>query len=665
MAQRGAGWWRCRAWSLLPAMLLVTSTAAAQQGVTGRWRIDVTELSPAPVFGELVLADSAGLLVGRAALSSNNGPPVSLVHAVLDQAGVVSFTIPGPGGATFSGRLGEGSLLRGDVRSDDGRRGHWTANRLDPSIEFYPVLPAFRLRQLVGGIGAEHAFLPPAFVAAASAEAPRAALQATYDDRARASGVPALSGMALQRDAAPRLLGVEQRTIVLAAVQKTLLQLRGALPDDSARAVFDITFRPGGRWRLDLHDAALDVARQRARTLEWKNLVPALRGTGLVPDSVPTTGAILLAIQRLLLIERADSAGTAQLLAAATRADPVSARQLKILLASYPEAEAWDAQAITFLLRSRWVLAGGTSRSPTDVVRVTWLAIMPGDSGRVASLPVIEPRRFGQPQAVPRYGASSASMARLLTAENWSGRQWLARHGMPEMLTVLHELESPGRADLLVARDGELLQVVSVKRRAAESMSGFLERQDAIAVEAEYVPVLALGAILHEWGHLLAEGWRFDRAVGAAPDSGEVVLPALNPWLVEGIAEVWTDVVLEPIVARAPLVGLAEAEKRVRLSGDENDPHVTGYLMARAAVRAGRAKGATTAESLRHLIEAGDPGRVLSDSLFSGSVRDPGGDVVPLIVSAPSRRFLVPESIFTVDTRYPDPVSSIIRTPRP
>ena len=653
---------------LFSAILLLAGwpvAAAAQQGVTGRWRIDVTELSPASVFGELVLSDSAGLLIGRATLSSNNGPPVPLTRVELDQAGIVSFTVPGQGGGSFTGRLGEGAILRGEVRSEDGRRGHWTANRLDPSIEFYPVLPAFRLRQLVGGIGAEHAFLPPALVAAATAEAPRAGLQATYDDRARASGIPALAGVALQRDAAPRLLGVEQRATMLAAVQKTLLQMRSALPDDSSRALFDITFRPGGRWRLDLHDAALDVARQRARTLEWKNLVPALRGAGLVPDSAPTTGTILLAIQRLLLIERTDSAGVSQLLGLAARVDASSTRQLRILLASYREAEAWDAQAITFLLRSRWVPVEGTARSPTDVVRATWLAIMPGDSARVASPPMIDARRFGQPQAVPRYGASNASMARLLSAENWSGRQWLARHGMPEMLTVLHELESPGRADLLVARDGELLRVVSVKQRAAESTSGFLERQEAIAVEASYVPVLALGAILHEWGHLLAEGWRFDRAVRDAPDSGEVVLPALNPWLVEGIAEVWTDVVLEPIVARTPLVGLAEAEKRVRLAADETDPHVTGYLMARAAVRAGRAKGATTAASLRHLIEAGDPGRVVSDSLFNGSVRDPGGDVVPLIVSAPSRRFLVPESVFTVDTRYPDPVSSIIRTPRP
>jgi hypothetical protein len=148
----------------------------------------------------------------------------------------------------------------------------------------------------------------------------------------------------------------------------------------------------------------------------------------------------------------------------------------------------------------------------------------------------------------------------------------------------------------------------------------------------------------------------------AARDSGEIVLPRVNPWLIEGIAEVWTDLVLAPIVVRLPLVGFAEAEKRVRLSGSELDPHVAGYLMARAAVSAAATKGSTAPASIRHLIEAGDPARVAADPLFASVLRDPG-DVAPLIIPAPSRRFLVPESIFTVDTRFPDPVSTIIRTP--
>ena len=171
---------------------------------------------------------------------------------------------------------------------------------------------------------------------------------------------------------------------------------------------------------------------------------------------------------------------------------------------------------------------------------------MPGDSARSRNIPAIVSQLFGSPQAVPRYGASPASMTRLVTPLNWSGERWLGRHGPSEMLAMLHLLEWPPGGTLLVARADETLRVVTVRQRASESTSGFLEVQEAIAVEPSYIPVLALGAVLHEWGHLLAEGWRFDRAVQAAPDSGEVTLPGVNPWLVEGIAEAWTDLVLAP-----------------------------------------------------------------------------------------------------------------------
>ncbi len=131
----------------------------------------------------------------------------------------------------------------------------------------------------------------------------------------------------------------------------------------------------------------------------------------------------------------------------------------------------------------------------------------------------------------------------------------------------------------------------------------------------------------------------------------------------EGIAEAWTDLVLAPIVAKMPLVGLAEAEKRVRLSGNDLDPHVTGYLVVRAAIDAAAAKGtsAPVSDPAPHRGRRAREG--LQDPLFGATFRDPG-DVAPLIIPAPSRRFLVPESIFTVDTRLPDPVSTIIRMPQ-
>ena len=111
--------------------------AAAQSGMTGRWRIDIYDMSPAPVYGELVFTDSAGTLVGRAAFSNRNGPPVTLARVRTTDAGLLEFAIPGDGGASFSGRTTDGARrIRGEVSADGQPRGRWTAERLDPSIEF-------------------------------------------------------------------------------------------------------------------------------------------------------------------------------------------------------------------------------------------------------------------------------------------------------------------------------------------------------------------------------------------------------------------------------------------------------------------------------------------------------------------------------------------------
>ena len=56
------------------------------------------------------------------------------------------------------------------------------------------------------------------------------------------------------------------------------------------------------------------------------------------------------------------------------------------------------------------------------------------------------------------------------------------------MLAMLHLLEWPPGGTLLVARADETLRVVTVRQRAGESTSGFLEVQEAIAVEPSYIP---------------------------------------------------------------------------------------------------------------------------------------------------------------------------------
>ena len=94
------------------AALLATvpwAGAAAQSGVTGRWRIDIYDMAPAPVYGELVFADSAGILIGHAAFSNRNGPPVALTRVRTSEAGQLEFAIAGDGGAAFTGRSFDGT----------------------------------------------------------------------------------------------------------------------------------------------------------------------------------------------------------------------------------------------------------------------------------------------------------------------------------------------------------------------------------------------------------------------------------------------------------------------------------------------------------------------------------------------------------------------------
>ena len=78
------------------------------------------------------------------------------------------------------------------------------------------------------------------------------------------------------------------RAEMLTAVQHVLEQVRTALTTDTARTQFDAIFRPGGAWRLDLHGAALDIARLRSRRLQWDDVVPALLATGVIAIPAPS-----------------------------------------------------------------------------------------------------------------------------------------------------------------------------------------------------------------------------------------------------------------------------------------------------------------------------------------------------------------------------------------
>jgi hypothetical protein len=261
---------------------------------------------------------------------------------------------------------------------------------------------------------------------------------------------------------------------------------------------------------------------------------------------------------------------------------------------------------------------------------------------------------------MPQQGVPAVHVPALVAADNWSAHEWLRRNGSARLIDMVRELEMAG-AGLLVERGDETMRVVSVRQRARESGSGFLAAEDAIVVDPGYVPLLALGAVLHEWGHLLVDGWRLDRAI-ASRSATEIVLPEVSPWLNEGMAEAWTDLVLAPIVAAHPLAGLSEAEKRARLSTtDPLDPHIAGYLVVQAMCSSARGARAGIPAVLGRLVARGNPAAVLDDPVL-GAAFPPAPSRRDMQLPVESRRFLVPETTFTVEDFAADAISTTIRT---
>jgi hypothetical protein len=416
---------------------------------------------------------------------------------------------------------------------------------------------------------------------------------------------------------------------------------------------------------LDLHSAALDLARLRSRRLSWATVLPALGASGWIADSTALADyEAPAAIRRLRLLTAADSTAARALLKEARLKAPESIDALAVLLHAYPAAEAWHRQAMAYLLGAPWVATAQGNRSPAAIVHAAWRSMRPEDADRASRIPRILSASFGQPLAVPRNGCPARSVDALVTPLNWTAEEWLRRNGTDRLLAVVRRLDGFAGPGLLVERAAESLRVMSVERRAAESSSGFLESEDAIVVDPGYVPVLALGAALHEWGHLLVDGWRFEHAV-AVRDSSEIALPEISPWLNEGSAEAWTDLVLGGIVERHPIFGLSEAEKRTRLAqGDAAEPHVAGYLVVRAMLSSPEGVKAGTGRVLGRLVARDDIPSVLSDRVL-GTAFPAKTAAVDYVAAIQSRRFLVPETVFTIEDFVPDIVSTTIRTGRP
>ena len=522
-------------------------------------------------------------------------------------------------------------------------------------------LPRFTLREIVAGRNDTLTRIPGRWVHAALAAPPEARARMAYHDAATRSGVTPLSGKALASGRSHHVMGLYRRQELTGAAQQTLAAIRATLPGDSTRARFDHLFRPRGEWVVDLHDAALAWARSRAPQIGWATARRSLAAAHWLDTSDSLAEeAVPRALYGLTVLAANDSAAFRAARSDLWRADSVSAAAVLLLLAGYAESQNWVVDALGFFLTQSWIPDGGRGRSLADYVRDDWRRV--GNSTADHALPEIQARLFGHPQAVPHYGVPAALFQRLVRADNVSARNWLERHGEARLLRTLRWLP-PGDTSLVLLQIGsESIRLTTVPRHSRESLNGFLEPGDAIAIDPGYSPLLALGTVVHEWQHLVFRRLQledFTRKL-PSPEAAVVELPGIEPYLAEGFAEWSTDRILAPLVARWPLLALGELEKRAGLAQENaEDQHSIGYALVRALAAELPDPAATTRLLLRNATQ---PSNLGTERTLRRAWRAYAGKP-DRVFPVPGSRILVPEVTFTIEDGFPDVISSRILIP--
>jgi len=522
-------------------------------------------------------------------------------------------------------------------------------------------LPRFTLREIVAGCNDTLTRIPGRWVHAALAAPPASRATKAYHDAATRSGVTPLTGKALSAERAHHVMGLYHRQELTGAAQQTLAAIRATLPGDSTRARFDHLFRPRGEWVVDLHDAALAWVQSQAPQVGWGTVRRALAAAhwlgasdSLAEEAVPR------ALYGLTVLAATDSAAFRAARSDLWRADSVSAAAVLLLLAGYAESQNWVVEALGFFLTQPWFPDGERGRSLADYVRDDWRGV--GDSTVAHALPEIRARLFGYPQAVPHYGVPPALFQRLVRADNVSARNWLERHGEASLLRTLRWLP-PGDSSLVLLQVGsESIRLTTVPRQSRESLNGFLEPGDAIAIDPGYSPLLALGTVVHEWQHLLFRRRQLEEFTSKLParEAAVVELPGIEPYVAEGFAEWSTDRILAPLVARWPLLALGELEKRAGLAQENTeDQHSIGYALVRALAAELPDPAATTRLLLRN---ASQPSRVGTERALRRAWRAYAGKPDRMF-PVPASKILVPEVTFTIEDDFPDVITSRILIP--
>jgi hypothetical protein len=532
------------------------------------------------------------------------------------------------------------------------------ANKLPVAGE----LPRFTLRQMVVGRNDSDGRLPGSWIGAATAVLPESLAVMAYADVAHRSGITPLQGTSLSANRSHHVMGLYARSELLLASHQTLEAIRAGIPSEITKSHFDRIFRPRGQWIVDVHDAALAWARSRMPGISWDSVRRVLAATDWVPrdDRASSAEELPRALYGLTVLAATDSNAFAAAQDALWRADSASALAVQMLLRGYTESRHWYAEALGFFMSQPWV-PEGRGRSIADHVRDAWRKSHPRGNADL-ELPEVQTRWFGYPQAVPHYGIPRTLFRRLVKVENPSASKWLERHGEAGLLRSLRRLPAGDTSLTLLHTGSETLRLTTVPRQSRESLNGFLEPRDAIAIDPGYAPLLALGAVVHEWQHLVFR--RLQLQALTAPPAGVVSpiveLPGIQPYLAEGFAEWSTERILAPVVARWPLLGLGELEKRAGLARNgPDDQHSMGYALVRALAAVLPDPAAIPKLLLKYADRPADivrePSLRRAWSKYHGIPdRDP---------ATTGHRLLIPEVTFTIEDGFPDVIATRILVP--
>lgn len=523
-------------------------------------------------------------------------------------------------------------------------------------------LPRFTLHEIVTERNDSLVRIPGAWLRAAAAAVPESLAAQSYSAAAARVGLAPLQGSVLSSERSQHVMGLFHRAELLAVCRRTLESIRASIPSDTTRALFDQIFHPQGVWIVDLHEAALDWVRTRVPNLQTRDAWRSLAATHWVDseDSLAVE-ALPRALYGLAVLAGTDSAGSSDARRSLWRADSTSAATVFAILQGYSAAQRWYSDALEFLLNQPWLPDNGGT-SVRDLVRDAWRKVSP--AGLEIPSPNIEPHWFGYPQAVPHYSVPPRLFPRLVRPENRQAAVWLERQGQAGLLRSLRWLP-PGDSNLvLLQTHSETLRVSTVARQAKESLNGFLEPHDAIAIDPGYSPLLALGAVVHEWQHLLFRHRQLDAFASrlARQRSSIIGLPGIEPHIAEGFAEWSAERMLAPVVSRWPLLGLGELEKRAGLvQSQSDDQHALGYALVRALAAALPDPARATDLLLRH---AAAPGGILAEPVLRKAWRRYRGspDLAP---SHSPLRMVMPEITFTIEDGIPNVVSTRILLPIP